>query len=68
MPYKRFMLLNGLSAIAWGVAYLLPSYYLGEQLNIKWLLSWQGLLALVVVSMIALLVSYVLKSNKQPLN
>lgn len=65
MPVNRFMLLNGLSAMAWGLAYLLPSYYLGEQLNIKWLFSWQGLLALVFISIIALMVSFSLKGKKQ---
>lgn len=64
MPHHRFFLLNGLSAIAWGIVYILPSYYLGEQLNIKWLLSWQGLLGLIVVSSVALAVSYLLKGKK----
>ena len=64
MPQNYFMLLNGLSAIAWGLVYLLPSYYLGEQLNIEWLLSWQGILALGVISAIAVLVSILLKTKK----
>ncbi|MGK0444264.1 MAG: undecaprenyl-diphosphatase [Bermanella sp.] len=64
MPIKRFLLLNGLSAIAWGLAYLLPGYYLGEQLDIKWLFSWQGIAILVVVSAVALIVSYRLKHSQ----
>ena len=64
MPQNYFMLLNGLSAIAWGLVYLLPSYYLGEQLNIEWLLSWQGILALGVISAIAVLISILLKTKK----
>lgn len=65
MPVNRFMLLNGLSAVAWGLAYLLPSYYLGEQLDIKWVFSWQGVLVLTFVSVVALMVSYGLKGGKQ---
>jgi undecaprenyl-diphosphatase len=65
MSSRRFMLLNVLSAIAWGIAYLLPSYYLGEQLNIKWLLSWQGLLGLTIISAIAILASFTLKGKNE---
>ena len=65
MPVKRFMLLNGVSAIAWGLAYLLPGYYLGEQLEFKYLLSWQGLVILIVMTIVALCVSYILKSRKR---
>ncbi|MFY0701624.1 MAG: DedA family protein [Bermanella sp.] len=65
MPINRFMMWNGLSAVIWGLAYLLPGYYLGEQLNIKWLLSWQGLAALLVISAVAVLASYYVKHSKQ---
>ncbi|MGR6870883.1 DedA family protein [Pseudomonas sp. HK3] len=63
MPVRYFMLLNGLSAIAWGLAYLLPSYLLGEAVNIKWLLSWEGLLLLTLITLIAMAASYTLKKN-----
>jgi membrane protein DedA with SNARE-associated domain len=63
MPVKHFMLLNGLSAIAWGIVYLLPSYILGEAINIEWLFSWQGLLTLSLMTLVAVAFSYKLKQK-----
>lgn len=64
MNIQHFLLLNGLSAIAWGCIYVMPAYYLGEALDIKWLFSWQGITILIAISAIAILVSMSLKRKK----
>lgn len=64
MNFHHFLLLNLLSAVAWGAVYLLPSYYLGEHINVSWLFGWQGLLALSVISAIALWFSFLFKRHK----
>ncbi|GAA6135028.1 hypothetical protein NBRC116188_18180 [Oceaniserpentilla sp. 4NH20-0058] len=64
MNTQHFLLLNGLSAIAWGLIFTLPSYYLGENLDLKWLFSWQALLILTVMSLIAIAVSLLIKQKK----
>lgn len=64
MNAHHFLLLNGLSAIAWGILYLLPGYYLGEQLDVKWLFSWQALLILTTMSLVAIGVSLLIKQKR----
>jgi len=63
MNFHHFLLLNVLSAIAWGLVYLLPGYYLGEQLEVAWLFSWQGLSVLILISAIAIWISLLLKKK-----
>ena len=61
MKFQYFLLLNGFSAVLWGILYLLPSYYLGEQFDIHTLFTWQGFVILTAISIIAVLVSLRLK-------
>jgi len=63
MNFHHFLILNGLSAVAWGVVYLLPGYYLGESLNLDWLFSWQGILILVIASLIAFAITLNIKKS-----
>lgn len=67
MKQKPFLVLNFASAVLWGMVYLMPAYYLGENINLNHLFSWQGILALTSISLVAIFISYRLKhtSSKQ---
>jgi len=61
--FHNFILLNALSAVAWGLVYLLPGYYLGENIKLDWLFGWQGLLVLAITSLVAVFTTLKLKKK-----
>lgn len=65
MDGKHFLTLNVASAICWAPAYLLPGYFFGQYVSITELLSWKGLLALTIATIIAMVVTWWWKRGKK---
>jgi len=65
MKPNRFLFWNLISASAWAPLYLIPPYVLGDTLNIKDWLNWKGVIVMSVFTVIALIVTWLLKKQNQ---